>query len=230
MRERTALVTGGNRGIGLEVCRQLGARGLRVILSARDPKLGTEAAAALAGEGLDVRVIPMDVGEEDSVAAAAEKIAETGLVVDVLVNNAGVYPQRGVLDMTSQDLRKAFEVNFFGAVRTCRAFVPGMVARGYGRVVNVSSQDGQMSAGLPGPAPYAMSKAAMNALTVRLAAEVGGDVLVNSVCPGWVHTRMGGPAAPRTPEEGAAGITWLATLPAGGPTGSFFVDRRRLDW
>ena len=227
---RTALVTGANRGIGLEVCRQLGRLGLRVVLAARDRAAGRGAAARLRDEGLDARFEAMDVRRERSVAACAARLARAGIHVDVLVNNAGVYPQGGVLGAEAAAFREAMDVNYHGAVLTCRAFVPAMLRAGYGRVVNVSSGDGSFGEGLEGPAPYCASKTALNALTLKLAGEVRGDVKVNAVCPGWVRTRMGGPHARRPVEKGAAGVVRLATLPRNGPNGGFFRDRRRVPW
>lgn len=225
METRTALVTGGNRGIGLEVCRQLAARGLRVVLTARDPKDGASAAKKV---GADFEAL--DVSSDKSVKACSARLAKARTTIDVLVNNAGIYPQGGVLEASDEDLRAALEANFFGALRTCRAFVPGMLARGYGRVVNVTSGYGLFSEGLQGPASYSMSKVALDALTVKLAQEVRGDVKVNAVCPGWVRTRMGGASAPRPVEKGAETIVWAATLPADGPSGGVFRDQRALAW
>lgn len=227
---RTALVTGGNRGIGLEVCRRLAAEGLSVILSARDLQAGRAAAAKLAAEGLPVRCEPLDVGREGEAADLAARLAAAGTRVDVLVNNAAVYPPGGVLGTADADFREAVEVNFLGALRACRAFVPAMLAAGHGRVVNVSSGAGAFSDGLPGPAAYAVTKAALNALTLKLASEVKGDVKVNAACPGWVRTRMGGAGAPRSVEEGADTVAWLATLPPDGPNGGFFRDREAIPW
>jgi NAD(P)-dependent dehydrogenase (short-subunit alcohol dehydrogenase family) len=217
--KRTALVTGGNRGIGLEVCRQLKESGLRVLLGARDAAHGKKEAAALG-----VEFVHLDVASDKSVASCKD------LAVDVLVNNAGIYPSGGVLDAAEKDLREALEINYWGALRTCRAFVPGMNERGYGRVVNVTSGYGLFSEGLEGPAPYSLSKAALDALTFKLAKEVRGFVKVNAVCPGWVRTRMGGTGATRTVEKGAETIVWLATLPASGPSGKVFRDKRELAW
>jgi NAD(P)-dependent dehydrogenase (short-subunit alcohol dehydrogenase family) len=227
---RWALVTGANRGLGYETARQLATRGLRVILTARDAEHGRRAVEALAGQGLDVRFEQLDVADATSVRRCAERLRRDGVAVDVLVNNAGVYPTQRVLGVSEDTWHNALEVNLLGAWRTCRAFCPGMLERGYGRVVNVSSGDASVADGVPGPGAYAVSKAALNALTRKLAAEVRVDVKVNAVCPGWVRTDMGGSAAPRSPEEGADTIVWLATLPADGPTGGFFRDRRPIPW
>jgi NAD(P)-dependent dehydrogenase (short-subunit alcohol dehydrogenase family) len=230
---RVALVTGANRGIGLEVCRQLAAGGLRVILTGRDAKRARDAAAALSKEGLDVLSAVADVADTGSIAALREHVdAEFGSV-DVLINNAAVLvgEDRGVLTTRIDDFRATLETNVVGALAMCQAFVPGMVRRNYGRVVNVSSTAGQLtSMGTYAPA-YSISKAALNAVTRQVAAAArGSGVLVNSVCPGWVRTRMGGSGAPRSVEQGADTIVWLATLPANGPTGGFFRDRRSIEW
>jgi NAD(P)-dependent dehydrogenase (short-subunit alcohol dehydrogenase family) len=227
---RVALVTGGNRGIGLEVCRQLARVGLSVILGSRDLTRGREAARALAAEDLDVSVEELDVADPESVRACAGRLQEAGLHVDVLINNAGVYPTAGILWVDEATAQEALQANLLGALRTCQAFVPGMVARGYGRVVNVSSGGGSLTEDVPGPGAYGFSKAALNALTRMVAHSVRGDVKVNAACPGWVATDMGGRAAPRTPEQGADTIVWLATLPKDGPTDGFFRDRRPIPW
>jgi NAD(P)-dependent dehydrogenase (short-subunit alcohol dehydrogenase family) len=231
---RIALVTGANRGIGLEVCRQLAGRGLRVVLTARDRAKADAAARTLRGSGgLDVVAEVLDVTDARSVQALARALESRGEGVDVLVNNAAVLiaESRGILDTPLADLRATFETNVLGAVCVSQAFVPGMIERRYGRVVNVSSQAGQLSSmGTYAPA-YSMSKTALNAFTRQLAAATkGSGVLVNSACPGWVRTDMGGPGAPKSVQEGADTIVWLATLPARGPTGGFFGDRHPLDW
>jgi NAD(P)-dependent dehydrogenase (short-subunit alcohol dehydrogenase family) len=230
MSPRTALVTGANRGIGLEVCRQLGRLGLRVVLTARVDVAASDAARLLSGAGLDVSPEVLDVASEMSVAACAERLERRGERVDVLVNNAGVYPSGDLLGMPAEEIRETMAINFLGALWTSRAWMPGMIRRGYGRVVNVSSGYGAFSEGLEGPAAYAVSKAALNALTVRLASEARGDVKVNAACPGWVRTRMGGPGATSSVEEGADTIVWLATLSRDGPSGGLFRRRRPMAW
>jgi len=234
---RTAFVTGGNRGIGFEACRALGQAGLSVVLAARDRALGQRAVTELARAGVvDVRLEHVNVADEVSVHACASRLKGAGVRVDVLVNNAGVYPSGDILAADASAAGSAMEegmaVNFWGAFWCCQAFVPGMVKRHYGRVVNVSSGYGSFGEGLEGPAAYSISKAALNALTVKLAQEIpaGVDVKVNAVCPGWVRTRMGGPEADLEPAESVDTIVWLATLPADGPSGGLFRDREPLPW
>ena len=223
MPPRTALVTGGNRGIGFEAARQLAEAGLRVVLTSRHPEAGREAAGRLGVDHLQ-----LDLTDETSVDELAERLPE----VDVLVNNAGVLLDegRGVLDLDERTLRRTFEANFFGPFRTTSRFLPGMIERGYGRVVNVSSGAGQITEMTSYSPAYSMSKAALNALTRQFALGARGDVKVNAMCPGWVRTDMGGSAAPRSPEQGADTIVWLATLPADGPSNGFFRDRRPIAW
>lgn len=231
--ERTALVTGGNRGIGLAICKGLTNRGLQVVMGSRDEAIGEDAAELLRAEGAAVRVEPIDVAEPDSIAECAERLDAEDVTVDVLVNNAGVYPEADVLDVSLDQLDRAWTVNTRGPWLLVQAFVPGMIDRGFGRVVNVSSGSGSFGEGLdPDHAAYAASKSAMNALTMTLddALPSGIDVKVNAMCPGWVHTRMGGEQAPRKPEEGADTALWLATLPPNGPSGGFFRDRERIPW
>jgi NAD(P)-dependent dehydrogenase (short-subunit alcohol dehydrogenase family) len=224
-----ALVTGGNRGIGFEACRQLARVGMSVVLAARDPQRGQEAAQELRDEGLDVISERLDVANLQSVKDCAQRLAEAGVEVNVLVNNAGVYPTQGVFSVSEETLEMALEVNMLGAFRSCQAFVPTMVQRNYGRVVNVSSGGGSFGEGL-GPAAYAVSKAALNALTVKVAQAVQGDVKVNAMCPGWVRTDMGGAGAPRSPAEAVDTLVWLATLTEDGPNGGFFRDRKSIPW
>ena len=227
---RTALVTGANRGIGLETATRLAETGLRVILTARHKRDADAEAAKLAKRGLAVTAEELDVTREDGAEQLAKRLARIEAQVDVLVNNAGVYPQRGVLDAPIESYREALDVNFWGTLRTIRAFAPAMLRAGYGRIVNVSSGSGSFGEGLEGPAPYCVSKVALNALTVKLAQELRGDVKVNALCPGWVRTRMGGEGADLAVEDSVDTILWLATLPTDGPNGGYFRDREPIPW
>ena len=230
---RVAVVTGGNRGIGLEVCRQLAAAGVRVVLTGRDGDAVETAAASLRERQLDVSASVVDVTDERSIRACARAVLKRFARVDILVNNAAVLldERSELLTMSIRSIRETFEANLFGAIAVAQAFVPGMIERRSGSVVNVSSTAGQLSSmGTYAPA-YSMSKTALNAFTVQLAAATRGTgVIVNSVNPGWVRTRMGGRAAPKSTEEGADTIVWLALRPSDGPTGKFFSSRRVIDW
>jgi NAD(P)-dependent dehydrogenase (short-subunit alcohol dehydrogenase family) len=227
---RVALVSGGNRGIGLEIVRQLAGRGITVILGSRDEESGRAAAEGVSG---DVVVRQLDVTDEGSVARLASFVEDDFGRLDILVNNAGISNDDGQRGMNADldRVRDALEANLVGAWRLCEMAIPLMQRHGYGRIVNVSSGMGaleDMGGGSPG---YRVSKTALNALTRILASELrGSGILVNSVCPGWVQTDMGSPRAPRPVEEGADTPVWAATLPKGGPTGGFFRDRRPIPW
>jgi NAD(P)-dependent dehydrogenase (short-subunit alcohol dehydrogenase family) len=232
---RLALVTGGNRGMGLETCRQLARLGLRVVLGARDESAGRRAAAELAVEG-EVEPLRLDVADRESIAAAVAAIESRHSRLDVLVNNAAIYLDEGVsvLDVDMETVRRTMETNLYGPLLLCQAAMRGMIRRRYGRIVNVSSGAGQLSSMRDYAPSYSLSKAALNALTrmVADAARNAGarNVLVNAVDPGWVRTEMGGADASRSVEDGVDTTVWLATLPNGGPTGGFFHDRKRAAW
>jgi NAD(P)-dependent dehydrogenase (short-subunit alcohol dehydrogenase family) len=225
---KTALVTGANRGIGARTAQLLSERGLRMILAVRDPAAGEEILASLHGDGHEV--LALDVEDPASIRQAIDALSTTS--VDVLVNNAGVLRAGDALNADPTDMDLSWRVNVRGPWMLVEGLVPGMVERGYGRVVNVSSGGGSFGEGsmMTGHATYAVTKAALNALTVCTAALVEGDVKINAACPGWVRTRMGGDAAPRSVDEGAGGIVWLATLPADGPHGGFFRDGEAVPW
>ena len=226
--QRRALVTGANRGIGREVARQLAARGHAVLLGARDRARGEEAAREI---GNGVEAVALDVADPASIDQATVDISARFGGVDILVNNAGVHYDtwERATNADWRIIREAFETNLFGAWRLAQALAPAMRAKGWGRVVNVSSEAGSLaSMGADTPA-YATSKAALNALTKCLAAELRGTgVLVNAVCPGWTATDMGGGGRPVS--EGAASVVWAVTLSDDGPSGGFFRDGRALPW
>jgi NAD(P)-dependent dehydrogenase (short-subunit alcohol dehydrogenase family) len=227
-----ALVTGANRGIGLEVARQLAQAGMTVILGSRTLEKGQTAAAMLSQQGLTVLPQPLDVTDQGSIDRLASWVdAEFGRL-DCLINNAGIlydtWQQASNADLNI--VQEAIATNTLGAWRMCQAFLPLLRQSQQGRIVNVSSGAGSLAhMGSSTPA-YSVSKAALNALTRLLAAELNNTkILVNSVCPGWVATEMGG-AGGRPVAEGAAGIVWAATLPNDGPTGGFFRDSKPLAW
>lgn len=226
---KTILVTGGNRGIGLEICRQLAAGGHTVLLGARDPDQARTAAAELPGPGRAL-VLHLDVTREEDIWATADVLRESfGDRLDVLINNASIMDHQRLASLDEGDFRRTLETNFFGALRLTRQLLPQL--KGGGRVVNLSSGLGASdSLGQSGNAGYRFSKWALNGLTIMLAGELAGDdIKVNAVCPGWVRTDMGGSRAPRSVAEGADTPVWLATA-ANIPTGKFFRDRKEISW
>jgi NAD(P)-dependent dehydrogenase (short-subunit alcohol dehydrogenase family) len=220
---RVALVSGANRGIGAEIARELAAdHGFLVYAGARNPD------EVEAGDGIEP--IRLDVTDQATVDAARERIESEAGRLDALVNNAGIHGGPvGAADYDLDGAHEVLEVNTFGPWRLTQAFLPLLRGSGSPRIVNVSSGAGQLSDMNGGRAAYRVSKAALNALTRTLASEER-RVKVNTMCPGWVRTDMGGAAAPRSVEEGADTAVWLATLPDDGPTGGFFRDRKPIPW
>jgi NAD(P)-dependent dehydrogenase (short-subunit alcohol dehydrogenase family) len=227
---RTVLITGANRGIGLAIARQLGQLGNSVLLGSRDFKSGEDAAKSLRRLDLDVEPVHMDLTDPATIDAAINALEKSGRHIDALVNNAGVLHEKRLLELTEAEIAESIEVHLSGPLRVIRALAPKMIARGYGRMVNVSSGWASFAEGMGGPGMYGVTKAALNALTLRLAKELPFAVKVNAMCPGWVRTRMGGQSAMRSPDEGADTAVWLATLPDDGPTGGFFRDRKPIEW
>jgi NAD(P)-dependent dehydrogenase (short-subunit alcohol dehydrogenase family) len=224
-----AVVTGGNRGIGLEVCRQLAELDFDVVLGSRDEEKGARAANALPGS---VCVRQLDVADQRSVDAAAAWVGERYGRCDALVNNAAIEYDTDARAVTADldRVHRAFETNLFGAWRTTLALLDLLRASPRGRIVNVSSEGGSLASMGAGTPAYHTSKAALNALTRTLAAELRRDgILVNAICPGWTATDMGGYGG-RPVEEGAASVVWAITLPDDGPTGGFFRDGRPVPW
>lgn len=230
--QKIAVVTGGNRGIGFEVCRQLAKQGLRVVLTSRDRAKGTAAVDALKSEGLEVLFHPLAVTEPESIAQLAEFLQQLGRL-DVLVNNAGIYlkDDDSILTTPVDIVRETIETNLYAPLQLCQTLVPLMQKQNYGRIINVSSGMGQLNDMGGGSPAYRISKTALNALTRILAAELRDrNILVNSVCPGWVKTDMGGAGAPRSTAQGADTIVWLATSADNSTTGGFFRDRQPIPW
>jgi NAD(P)-dependent dehydrogenase (short-subunit alcohol dehydrogenase family) len=244
-KQPVAVVTGGNRGIGREICRQLAAKGFHVVLTARDPAKGRAAAKELTREGGSVEFFTLDVTDPKRIRALGRHLERKHGRCDVLVNNAGIYLEGGydaegtpidsIQNEPMKKIRATMETNLYGPLQLTQAILPLMLARRRGRIVNVSSGSGQLSDMGVGEAGYRLSKTALNAMTAIFAAELKADpkakdILVNCMCPGWVRTDMGGPYATRSVEQGADTAVWLATLPKGGPSGGFFRDRKRIPW
>lgn len=232
-----AVVTGGNRGLGLETSRQLALKGIQVIVGCRDENKGKSAIENFKNEGLNVMYHQLDVSSTASIDKFTQFIRNEFGRLDILVNNAGIFldarskTETSIFNTKLSTVQETFATNVIGPLLISQALIPLMKINNYGRVVNVSSGLGQLSEMEGGYAAYRTSKTSLNALTRIFASELQGtNILVNSVCPGWVKTDMGGPNAMRSIAEGVETIVWLATLPNGGPTGGFFRDRQPIDW
>ena len=234
MEQRVAVVTGANRGIGFETSRQLAKLGIHVVLTARSAAKAAGACQKLKDEGLNVAYHACDVTDVTAVQILRDFIKKNHGAADILVNNAGVMldPKGGSASEMSPDvLHNTMATNVYGPAMLCRALVPLMREKSYGRIVNVSSGLGQLSESGRSTPAYRISKAALNSFTRTLAAEHADiNILVNSMCPGWVRSDMGGPTAPRTLEQGADTAVWLATLADDGPRSGFFRDRLPIAW
>jgi len=231
-KKKIALVTGANRGLGFETCKQLSQLGVTVLLTSRDPTKGEVAAKQLIDKGLDVIFYQLDVSDRSNIKDIFTKIENQFGRLDILINNAAILYDKDQSTMNAdlELVNKALTTNLFGPWLLCQAFIPLMEKNGYGRVVNVSSGAASMHYMEGGTPAYGISKVALNALTRKLASELGRqNVLVNSVDPGWVATDMGGHGG-RPIEDGCRGIVWAATLPNNGPSGGFFHDREPELW
>ena len=231
--QRVALVTGANRGIGFEICRQLASTGVSVLLGARSHEKASAAAERLSASGVSVIPKVLDVSDHESILAVIESIEANQGRLDILVNNAGVFLDKDATAQTVdlERVRQTMETNVYGPIQLCQAVLPLMRRQGYGRIVNLSSALGSLADAGPQYLAYRMSKTALNSVTRVLALELEGTgILVNAMCPGWVKTEMGGPNAVREVEDSADTAIWLATLPADGPTGGYFKDRAPLPW
>jgi len=227
MNTTTALVTGANRGIGLAIAKGLAEQGHTVLLGSRNAQAGEKAAAKLSGEVIPVT---LNLSDRDELHEQLDIIKANHPQIGILVNNAGVLEYGNLLELAETAIQDSMRVNFEAPMQLIRTLAPRMMAANYGRIVNLSSGWGSFSEGLTGPPAYAVSKAALNALTLSLSHELPNNVKVNALCPGWVRTRMGGMGADRSPEQGAETALWLANLPSNGPTGGFFRDKRAISW
>lgn len=231
--ERIALITGANRGIGLETARQLGRRGFHVIIAARNDASGTMAVDAIKAEGGKATFLRLDVSSSQSIQQAASDYAVTSDRLDVLVNNAGIYPdeQQNILTIARGQMVDTFQTNTFGPLEVVQAFLPFLRQAESARIINVSSGYGQLDDLSLNAPSYSLSKLALNGLTIMLAQALGPDrIVVNSMCPGWVRTDMGGPNATRTVEEGARTAVWLADEAPSDVSGKFFRDAKEIPW
>ena len=229
---KTVLVTGANKGIGREVASQLARKGFHVFVAARNPDAGRKAADEIAKQSGKATFIEVDVTDNASVKAAAREFSKIADHLDVLVNNAGIMMDGddAILEVSDNIFRRTIETNVLGALRATRAFTPLLVKSKAPRVINVSSSGGQLTGGADGWSPaYCISKTALNGVTSQLAAALP-KFAVNSVCPGWVRTDMGGRNATRSLEEGADTIVWLASEAPQGLTGKFLRDRKEIPW
>jgi NAD(P)-dependent dehydrogenase (short-subunit alcohol dehydrogenase family) len=229
---KTALVTGGNKGIGREVARQLAKKGFQVFVGARNRDAGRKAAEEIAKQGGKATFLAIDINDNESVTGSAREFAKIVDHLDVLVNNAGIMMDGddAILKISDDLVRKTLETNTLGALRVTRAFVPLLAKSKAPRVINVSSGGGQLTGGADGWSPaYCISKTALNGVTSQLAAALP-KFAVNSVCPGWVRTDMGGSNATRSVEEGADTIVWLASEAPQNLTGKFLRDRKEIPW
>jgi NAD(P)-dependent dehydrogenase (short-subunit alcohol dehydrogenase family) len=230
---KTVLITGANRGIGLETARQLARRGFHVIIAARDEQSGRHAAETIDRGANKATFLPLDVSRADSIRLAADTFAAIAPQLDVLINNAAIYPDKGltVLSLTRDRLEQTLQTNTFGPLEVTQTFLPYLRKAAPARVINVSSGYGQLDGLSPDVPSYCLSKLALNGLTIMLAQALEADhIAVNSMCPGWVRTAMGGPNAERSVEEGADTAVWLADEAPQELTGKFFRDRREIPW
>jgi len=229
---KTVLVTGANKGIGREVAGQLARKGFHVFVAARNPDAGRKAADEIAKQSGKATFIEVDVTDNASVSAATREFSKIADHLDVLVNNAGIMMDGddAILEVSDNIFRRTIETNVLGALRATRAFTPLLVKSKALRVINVSCSGGQLTGGADGWSPaYCISKTALNGVTSQLAAALP-KFAVNSVCPGWVRTDMGGRNATRSLEEGADTIVWLATDAPQKLTGKFLRDRKEIPW
>jgi NAD(P)-dependent dehydrogenase (short-subunit alcohol dehydrogenase family) len=231
--ERIALITGANRGIGLETAQQLARRGFHVVIAARDEAGGRQAVKAIVDAGGKATFLSLDVGSSQSIREAAGRFAAIADHLNVLINNAGIYPDEGlnILTVSRERMVETLQTNTFGALEVAQAFLPCLRAAPAARVINVSSGYGQLDGLSPDVPSYCLSKLAINGLTIMLAKALAADrIAVNSMCPGWVRTDMGGPNATRSIEEGADTAVWLADEAPHELTGKFFRSREAIPW
>lgn len=232
--EKIALVTGANKGIGLEIVRQLANAGFRVFLTARDRQRGEEASQKLQQDGLNVEFLQLDITDETSIEQLAKELASRIDHLDVLANNAGILldaTNASVLEVEPTLILQTLQTNTLAPLRLTQKLVPLLAKSDAGKVINVSSGGGQLTDMSDWAPAYSLSKTALNAVTGMMAAALKDKhIVVNSICPGWVRTDMGTSSAPRSVQQGADTVTWLATEASGDLTGKFLRDRKVIPW
>ena len=232
--QKIALVTGANKGVGFEICKQLAQKGVKVILSARDEHRGQTAVQKLCAQGLDIVFHQLDVTDKNSIGVMDEYIRNTFGRLDILINNAAIFIDKTETGLTvnPETVLETYRTNVIGPLMLCQTFIPLMKENGYGRIVNISSELGLLHIMNTGQYPaYRMSKTGINALTCVMASLVKDDaIIINSMSPGWVKTDMGGVDAPGKAEDGAKTAVWLALLADDGPRSQFFADCSHRDW
>ncbi len=231
--ERIALVTGSNRGIGLEAAKQLARRGFHTVMASRDEEKGERAAEEIRSHGGKATALALDVSSSESIRSAVRQFGSIADRLDVLINNAGVYPDEGfnILTLPRERLSQTFQTNTFGALEVTQAFLPYLRKSESARVINVSSGYGRLEGLWAGEPSYSLSKLALNGLSIMLADALRQDhIAVNSMSPGWVRTAMGGPGASLSVEEGADTVVWLADEAPHDLTGKFFRNRTEISW
>lgn len=230
---KNVFITGSNRGIGLEAARQFALKGYQVILSSRDLEKGLKSQEQLHSEGLNVDFIQLDVTSAENIKRAISKIKDKYGKLDILVNNAGILIEQNqsIFTVNKSDISRTFETNVFGPMMLIREVIPLMQANNFGRIINISSEMGSLSDMHGDYASYRMSKTLLNAVTGIFNAEVSHpNIKINSMCPGWVKTEMGGRNATREPIKATETILWLDELDENGPSGGFFRDGKALAW
>lgn len=228
MKNRTILVTGGNRGIGRAIVEGLAQdHSDTILMGCRDLKKGLVLAEKL---GSSVKAVHLDLSSREMLQNHLSDILARHPQIDVLINNAGIYLGGSFLDIPLKDFEQTLQVNSFAPYELIRAITPSMIQNNYGRIVNMSSGYGSLDDGLTGPFAYSISKTLLNALTLSISNSLPPTVKINAMCPGWVQTRMGGESAPRSPEKGAETAIWLTNLGEDGPSGGFFRDKQQIEW
>jgi len=231
--QKIVLITGANRGIGLETARQLARRGFQVVIGARDQTSGRNVADTINADGGKATFLSLDVSSTASIRKAASGFARVADHLDVLINNAGIYPDKGltILTLSRERIDQTFQTNTFGPLEVTQAFLPYLRKAGAASIINVSSGYGQLDGLSPDVPSYCLSKLALDGLTIMLAQALRAErIAVNAMCPGWVRTEMGGPNASRSVEEGADTVVWLAHEAPHKLTGKFFRDRKEIPW